>query len=229
MIRGAARSAMDSIVIIGSSGHAKVIVDIVQREGKYGIAGLVDRHREVGEETLGYRVLGKEEDLPQLVGARSLKGAIVAIGDNFVRSRVAARVQQLCPDLPFVRAIHPAASLGAEVSIGEGTVIMAGVSINPCSSVGRFCILNTRSSLDHDSTMEDFASLAPGVTTGGNCRIGECSAIGIGAVLVHGVQVGAHSVIGAASLVMKPVESFVVAYGSPAKTIRGREAGDRYL
>lgn len=220
---------MDNIVIIGSSGHAKVIIDIVQQEGKYKIAGLLDRHRKVDEQTLGYRVLGKEEDLPDLVNVHSLKGAIVAIGDNFIRSKVAARIREICPDLPFVRAIHPKASIATDVTIGEGVVIMAGVSINPCSSVGRFCILNTNCSLDHDSTMEDFASLAPGATTGGNCRIGKYSAISIGAVLIHGVHIGEQSVIGAASLVMKPIESFVVAYGTPAKVIRNRRPGDKYL
>jgi acetyltransferase-like isoleucine patch superfamily enzyme len=106
---------------------------------------------------------------------------------------------------------------------------MAGAAINPCCSVGRFCIMNTNSSLDHDSTLEDFASLAPGATTGGNCRIGQFSAVGIGAVMIHGIHVGEHTVIGAGSLVMKPIESFVVAYGSPARAVRNRKQGDEYL
>jgi acetyltransferase-like isoleucine patch superfamily enzyme len=77
--------------------------------------------------------------------------------------------------------------------------------------------------------LEDFASLAPGATTGGNCRIGPYSAIGIGAVLLAAVHVGEHSVIGAGSLVTKSVESLVVAYGTPAEKIRGRQPGDKYL
>jgi len=220
---------MDNIVIIGSSGHAKVIIDIVQQQGKYNIVGLLDRFRDVGEKTLGYPVLGKEEDLPELKKAHGLKGAIVAIGDNFVRSKVATRIKEIVPDLPFVSAIHPKASIAIDVSIGEGTVVMTGVSINTCSSVGRFCILNTNSSLDHDSILEDFASLAPGATTGGNCRVGQYSAVSIGAVLIHGIHVGEHTVIGAASLVMKSIGSFVVAYGTPARAIRNRERGDKYL
>lgn len=220
---------MDNIVIIGSSGHAKVIIDIVQQEGKYNVVGLLDRFRDIGEKTLGYPVLGKEKDLPRLIKAHALKGAVVGIGDNFVRSMVVARLKKISPDLPFVSAVHPKASIAMEVSVGEGTVVMAGVSINPCSSVGRFCILNTNSSLDHDSILEDFASLAPGVTAGGNCRIGQYCAISIGTVLTHGIHIGAHTVIGAGSLVMKPIESFVVAYGTPAKAIRARKQGDKYL
>lgn len=220
---------MENIVIIGSSGHAKVVIDIVQKEGKFKIAGLLDRFRDAGEKTLGYPVLGKEEDLPELIKAHTLKGTIIAIGDNFVRAKVAARIKEISPDLPFVSATHPKASIAMEVSIGEGTVVMAGCVINPCSSVGRFCILNTNSSLDHDSVLEDFASLAPGATTGGNCRISQYSAVSIGAVLVHGIHIGEHTIIGAGSLVTKPIESFVVAYGTPAKKIRDRKQGDKYL
>jgi sugar O-acyltransferase (sialic acid O-acetyltransferase NeuD family) len=220
---------MDNIVIIGSSGHAKVVIDIVQREGRYNIVGLLDSCRTLGEETLGYRVLGKEETLPELIKIHSLKGVIVAIGDNFNRSKVVSHVRAICPELEFVTSVHPKASIATDVLVGEGTVIMAGVSVNPCCSIGRFCILNTNSSLDHDSIMEDFSSLAPHATTGGSCRIGSYSAISIGAVLIHGVHIGNNTVVGAGSLVLKPLDSFIVAYGSPAKVIRKRKAGDKYL
>lgn len=220
---------MTNIIVVGSSGHAKVIIDIVQQAGQYQIAGLLDRFRAVGEETLGYQVLGQEEDLPELVARYSIAGAIVAVGDNFNRARVVSRIAEICPDLPFVSAIHPRATIATDVSIGAGSVVMAGAIINPSCTVGRFCILNTRASLDHDSVLGNFASLAPGSIVGGGCRIGEYSAVGIGAVLGHGVRVGEHAVIGAASLLLKPVEAFVVAYGSPARIVRHRQAGDRYL
>ncbi|MCK5497746.1 MAG: acetyltransferase, partial [Gammaproteobacteria bacterium] len=210
-------------------GHAKVVIDIVEQAGKYKIAGLVDPYREAGEQTLGYKILGKEEDLERLHNNHAFKGVIVAIGDNTIRSRVTAHVKEICTDLTFVCAIHPKSSIGKDVSIGEGTVIMAGTTINPCSAIGRFCMLNTNSSLDHDSVMNDFSSLAPRAVTGGNCRIGEYSAVGIGAVLVNGIQVGEHTVIGAGSTVLNNIESFKVAYGIPAKAIRERKPGDEYL
>ena len=220
---------MEKIVIIGSSGHAKVVIDIVEREGRCEIVGLLDRYRRAGERTLGYPVLGGEDDLPSLATRHGLRGLLVAIGDNFVRSKVAARVGELCPTLPFVSAIHPGALIGKDVSVGEGTVMMAGVVVNPSCSVGRFCILNTGSSLDHDSVMEDFSSLAPRATTGGRCRIGGHAAVCIGATLVHGVQIGEHSVIGAGSTVLENVASFCVAHGTPAVEVRKRAPGDRYL
>jgi acetyltransferase-like isoleucine patch superfamily enzyme len=106
---------------------------------------------------------------------------------------------------------------------------MAGAVVNPCCNIGRFCIVNTNASIDHDSIMEDFSSLAPGVATGGNCRIGIFSAVSIGAILRHGVTIGDHSVVGSASTVLRDVEAFSVAYGTPAKKIRDRQQGDKYL
>ena len=220
---------MDNIVIIGASGHAKVIIDIVQQEGKYIVVGLLDQGLEVGEKVLGYPVLGTEEGLPALIDSHAIKGAIVAIGDNSIRARVVSGVKAIAPELPFVCAVHPKANIGLDTSLGEGSVVMAGVAINPSSAVGRFCIVNTNASLDHDSTMEDFSSLAPGVVTGGNCRIGQYSAVGAGAVLIHGIAIGQHTVIGAGSLVMTSVEPYITAYGTPAKKIRTREEGEKYL
>jgi len=220
---------MDNVVIIGSSGHARVVADIVAQEGRLNIVGVVDRFRAVGEQACGHAILGGEDDLPDLRKLHDLHGAIIAIGDNFVRSQVAARVRELCPNLPFFSAVHPNACVASDASLGAGTVVMAGVVVNPGSVIGRFCILNTGCSLDHDSTLDDFASLAPGARTGGNCRIGAYTAIGIGAILSHGTSVGEHTVIGAGSVVTKSIDALAVAYGIPAKVVSTRQPGDKYL
>jgi acetyltransferase-like isoleucine patch superfamily enzyme len=85
------------------------------------------------------------------------------------------------------------------------------------------------SSLDHDSRMDDFSSLAPGAVTGGNCHIGTHSSIGIGAVVRHGINIGDHTVIGAGSAVVHDIGGHCVAYGVPARTIRKRRVGEQYL
>ncbi len=220
---------MNKIAIVGSSGHARVIIDIVEREGRYQIAGLLDDYRRVGEQTLGYEILGQVEALPRLIASHDLRGAIVAIGDNMFRSKVVDRIRKLCPSLPFVSAIHPSASVAKSASVAEGSAIMAGAVINPCCSIARFCILNTNASLDHDSVMEPFSSLAPGATTGGNCRIGSYAAVGIGATLINGIHIGEHTVIGAGSTVLEHVGPLYIAYGTPAACIRKRTPGEKYL
>jgi len=220
---------MENILIIGSGGHAKVIIDIVEKEGKYHIVGLLNKSPTVNEKISGYDLLGKEADLPKFAKIHAIQGIIIAVGDNYTREKVVSRTQEKCPELSFFSAIHPQSTIAPDVSIGQGTVIMAGVSVNATSSIGEFCILNTNSSLDHDSQMGDFSSLAPGVIVGGECQINEFSAINIGAILIPRITIGKHSVIGAGSLVIKPVGSFEIVYGSPAEKIRKRKAGEMYL
>lgn len=220
---------MENILIIGSSGHSKVIIDIVEKQGLYNIVGLIDSFKAAGEKTLDYQVIGTESDISMLASKYSVAGLIVAIGDNNSRAKVFENISENHPNLPFVRAIHPTASIGKGVTIGDGTAVMAGAVINSSCVIGQSCIVNTGASLDHDSIMEDYASLAPGVTTGGNCRIGTYSAVSLGANLRHGITIGKQTVIGAGSMVLKSVPDFTVAYGNPARIIRSRSQGDKYL
>jgi len=220
---------MEKIVLVGSQGHAKVVIDILECEAKYSIVGLIDRFREVGETTLGYGVLGAEEDIPRLAEHHSLSGILIAIGDNHVRFTVTNKIAEICPDIQLVSAIHPDASIGRDVIIGQGTAVMAGTTINPGCRIGRSCILNTSSSLDHDSAMGDFASLGPRAVTGGYTEIGAFSAVGIGATVSNSLKIGPHAVIGAGSTVLNDIEAFSIAYGTPARIVRSRTEGEPYL
>ena len=218
-----------NIVVVGSSGHAKVVIDVVEKEGRHRIAGLVDSFRGVGETAFGYRVLGAEADLAALVHEFDLSGCIVAIGDNWKRHLVAETTANLAPSLELVTAIHPSAQIARGVTIGRGTVVMAGGIVNSDGSVGECCIVNTRASLDHDSRMEDFSSLAPHAAIGGDVKIGAFTAVSLGANVIHGRSIGRHTVIGAGATVLHDIPGFSVAYGTPASVVRQRKEGEEYL
>lgn len=217
------------IAIVGASGHGRVVLDVLEKQGGREIVGFVDAGRPAGDSELGYPIIGNEDALVALAAAGGVDGFIVAIGDNAIRLTVVSRILQKLPTLELISGVHPDAALGRHVTIGSGSVVMAGVCINSCSTIGRGCILNTRSSLDHDSSMGDFSSLGPGVTTGGNCTIGDGAAVGIGATLIHGVTIGMHTVVGAGATVVRDLAPKQVAYGSPARVVRPRDIGDRYL
>ena len=217
------------LIIAGASGHAKVAIDIIEKEEKYTIQGLLDDNRSIGEEISGYRILGTIASLADQITLFPDYKILIAIGDNWIRFNVMQKILATFPDIEFASAIHPSAQLGKNVTIGKGSVIMAGVIINSDTTIGDFTILNTKSSIDHDSRMFNFSSLAPNVTTGGNVTIGEFSAIGIGATISHGIVVGAHSVIGAGSLLVNDCSENALMYGVPAKKVRDRIIGEKYL
>lgn len=218
-----------NIAIIGASGHASVICDIVLSQDKYSVAGFIDKNLPLGKSFNGLEVLGREEDIPELVKNADLHGAIIAIGDNYSRWQIFERIRKIAPELQFVKAIHPDSCVAESAKIGAGSVIMAGVVVNPYCRIGEFCILNTAASLDHDSVMEDYSCLAPGVVTGGNVSIGKFSAVCIGVRLTHNIKIGAGTVVGAGAVVLDDLPDQVLAYGTPARVVRSRKTDEPYL
>jgi len=218
-----------NIIVIGSSGHAKVVIDCIEKENKYEIIGLLDRFKEVGSSSFGYKIIGKEEDLQSLVKLYKIEGGIIAIGDNFIRHTVYDKISQIIPEFNYIKVIHPSAQIARNVLIGKGTVIFANTTISSEATVGDFCIINNNSSLDHGSKMSDYSSLSAGTTIGGNVKIGLFTVVSLGAKVIHGITIGEHTIIGAGATVVKDIPKYVVAYGTPAKVIRGRIAGEKYL
>jgi sugar O-acyltransferase (sialic acid O-acetyltransferase NeuD family) len=220
---------LEKIVIIGASGHAKVVADIIEKENKYTIAGFLDLTKIKGEDFFGYKILGNELDYFQKKSQETVISGIIAIGDNWIRNKVYKNICSAIRDFRLVTAIHPSAQIGKNVKIGLGSVVMAGVTINSDSLIDELNIINTHSSIDHDCQIGYCSSIAPGTIVGGNVKIGEFTAIGLGAHLIHGISIGKHSIIGAASGVIHNVPDYVVSIGIPAKIIKNRKEGDRYL
>lgn len=207
----------DKMLIFGASEHTRYTIDIIEQEGKYEIVGILDFALNKGTIYAGYPILGTDSELLSISEEHKCSKGSVAIGDNHLRKRVVNNICAMMPTFEFVSAIHPSALLGKNVSIGKGSVLMAGVIINNDSVVGAHSFVATKASLDHDSSLGDFSSMSPGVTTGGKVVIGSCTAIGLGANILHGKRIGDHSVVGAGSLVTKDISNFVVAYGLPVK------------
>ena len=212
-----------SLIIIGAGGHAVSIANVAHGSGMNVIAFVDDN--KAGTNLLDIPIISTQ----QCINEHADENLAIAIGDNAVRERVCNEYRLALPNVKFPPIIHSSAVIGINAEVGDGTVVMPQVNIGPKSKVGVFCILNTSSSIDHDCEMDAFSSIAPGVVTGGNVKIGLSSAISIGAIVKHGVVIGDDVVIGADSYVNKTVESHVVAYGSPCKFVRPRNKGDSYL
>jgi sugar O-acyltransferase (sialic acid O-acetyltransferase NeuD family) len=220
---------MNDVLIVGSSGHARVIVDIIERAGAHSILGFLDDTKTPAMMEIGYPILGSLADLPEIVRKHNPQGFFIAIGDNWNRGIVAAKIKQLTPTLAAITAVHPGAEVARSAGLGPGTAVMAGAVVNSSASVGSFCIVNTRASVDHDSHLDDFASIGPGATLAGNVRVGAYSAICLEACVAEKVTIGSHTVVGAGSVVLGDLPDQVIAYGTPGRVIRSRSKGDRYL
>lgn len=217
-----------SVLIIGSGGHARAVLDALHAEGRLRVAGLIDSFQQAGTRRLGYTILGGEKDIPDLM-ARHGASVLVAIGDNYQRAAMWSRVLQAAPQALLEGCIHPSAVVAPDVEVGPGSTILPGAVVVSGSRIGQGCLINTGASLDHDGEMADWSSLAPGAVTGGRVHIAARTSVGLGARIIQQVSVGADTVIGAGALVLRDLPDRVVAYGSPARVVRPRTPEERYL
>lgn len=216
------KSSLPGLVVYGAGGHAVSVAELVQSAG-YRLLAFVDAGQ-AGSSLLDTPIVAADDT--RLAGCEH---AVVAIGDNAVRQRVAAEIRARRRGVVFPTLVHASASVSAYARLGEGCVVMQNASVGSNARLGAFCIVNTGASLDHDGVMEDGASLAPRAVTGGRVSIGLRSAVAIGAVVKHGIVIGSDSVLGANSYLNVDLPSGQVAWGSPACIVRSRQPGDRYL
>lgn len=196
------------LVVIGASGHGKVVADIAVRCGYEEIHFLDDDEtvRRCGR----YAVMGKSEAVREMAG-----DVIVAIGNPTMRKKIQERIGEE----RLTILIHPDAVIAEETVIGKGTVVMAGAVLNPYSETGRGCIINTCASVDHDCRLGDYVHVAVGAHLAGNVTIGDGTWVGAGAVVNNNVTICGDCMIGAGAVVIKDIGEPGTYVGIPAKKV----------
>ncbi len=100
---------------------------------------------------------------------------------------------------------------------------MPKACVNAEVKIGKHCIVNTASVIEHECVIEDFVHISPNATLAGNITVKEGAHIGIGANIIQGVNIGKYAVIGAGAVVISDVPDYAVVVGNPAKLIKIRE------
>jgi sugar O-acyltransferase (sialic acid O-acetyltransferase NeuD family) len=205
------------IMIYGASGHAKVVIDIVEKQGEARIEFLVDDNPALqGREFYGHRVIGGKNELQDHCFNINNMECLVAIGSNSTRSKLASWLNAQGFQLS-APAIHPSVQLGRGVHVGAGSVLMAGSIVNSETVIGRNVILNTGATVDHDCNIEDGVHVAPGAILCGGILVGSGSLIGAGAVILPNIKIGKNVVVGAGATVLENLPDGITVIGSPAR------------
>ena len=220
---------MENIVLFGGGNQAHYTIDIIEKEGKYNIVGIIDSVHDVGSERFGYKILGRQENLKEIISQYNIYGGVISIGDNWSRYLVSQQILKIIPNFIFVNAIHPSVVIGNTTELGFGVVAMAGCIFNPKAKIGNFTFFATGAQVEHDNIIHDFASISAGSITGGYVTIGKFSAITLGVTVLDRIEIGENTVVGAGSLIVKSLPDNVLAYGNPAKIIRSRNIGEKFL
>lgn len=201
------------LIIIGASGHGKVVADIAISMNKWKDIAFLDDN-ELIKKVLGLQVIGKSKDAVKYIGNSDI---FVAIGNNRIREKIQEEIELLGANIPVL--FHRNAVIGTDVEIGRGTVIMAGAVINCCTLIGKGCIINTGSTIDHDNVIKDYVHISPGVNLAGSVKVGKGSWIGIGSSISNNINITSGCKVGAGAVVVKDIIEPGTYMGVPAKKV----------
>jgi len=200
---------MKNIIIFGAGGHSLVVIDLIKELKQYVILGIYDDNKEGSFE--GVPIIGKIDD-------NIIKDAdeyIIGIGHDRVRKNIYEQFY----NLPWATLIHPRSIISKSASISYGTVVLAGAIIQPGVTVGKHCIINTNSNIDHESYINSFSSICPGVTICGNVNIGELTFIGANSTIIQRITVGKNCIVGAGTVIIKNVNDNCKIVGNPGRIL----------
>jgi sugar O-acyltransferase (sialic acid O-acetyltransferase NeuD family) len=202
---------MTPLLLVGGGGHCRSCIDVIERERRFQIAGVVDTFKD-GTEILGYPVLGGDADLDRLL--RDCPDALVTVGQiksPEPRRRLYTRLKELGAQLPVV--VSPGAHVSRHAQIGDGTIVMHGAVVNAAAAIGANCIVNSMALVEHDVTIGDHCHVSTGVRVNGGVVIGAGTFLGSGTVIREGARIGTGVIVGAGSVVLSDIADGAVVRG----------------
>lgn len=209
----AGKSKNRRLLIIGAGGHGKVAADVAETMGCYETIVFADDDEAI-QSCMGYPVIARkslgEDELVQ-------QDVFVAVGNSAVRERIQKEMEEKGCFIPTL--IHPSAVIARGVTVGKGTVVMAGAVINPDAGIGEGCILNTASSVDHDCKVGDYCHISVDAHLTGTVTIGEHTWIGAGACVNNNLTICSHCMVGSGACVVKDITEPGTYIGVPAKLL----------
>ena len=205
------------VLLLGSGGHAKVLIDCLHKLSDVEILGMFDTDpARVGQQVLDVQVLATEDAINDfLPGEVYLVHAVGSASSCENRKKIFEKFKAL--GYSFFSVIHPAAIVSKDVVLGEGVQLMAGSVVQPGCKIDDNVILNTGASIDHDCHIGIHVHVASGVVCSGNVSIGDCSHIGVGSVTIQNISIGKNCLVAAGAVVVNDCADGSKIIGVPAK------------
>ena len=178
----------EKILLIGGGGHCRSVIDVIELEDKYTIVGIIDKKELLGQDVLGYKIIGCDSDLPELY--KEYKYALVTIGhisSNVLKVKLFNMLKSIGYNLPVI--ISPLAYVSKHTFIDEGTVVMHQALINSSTKVGKNCIINSKALIEHDCIIEDSCHISTATVINGGVIVKQNSFIGSNTTIKEYIEV----------------------------------------
>ena len=179
---------MKEIIILGAGGHCRSLIDVIEIENRFKIAGIIDNELRIGDKVLGYEVIGNDNDLKSL--RKKYKYAIIGVG-QIKTAKIRIKLFNLLKSLDFILPviISPRAYVSKYAFIDEGSVIMHDVLVNVNVKIGKNCIINTKALIEHDVIIEDNSHISTGAIVNGGTIVKKNAFFGSNAVSKEYIEI----------------------------------------
>jgi sugar O-acyltransferase (sialic acid O-acetyltransferase NeuD family) len=194
----------EKIILVGGGGHCKSCIDVIEQEGTFQIAGIVDVPEKLHQKILGYEIIATDDDLPRL--AEEYENFLITLGQiksSDKRIRLFEKVKELGGRLPVI--ISPLAYVSRHARLEEGTIVMHDALINAGAQIGSNCIINTKALIEHDAFIGDHCHIATAAVVNGGVKVGRGTFFGSNAVCKEYIEIGENAVIGCGAKIIKDV------------------------
>ncbi|KAF1082727.1 MAG: hypothetical protein GQF41_0494 [Candidatus Rifleibacterium amylolyticum] len=209
---------MKPVIILGTGGHAKVVLELALLSGLQ-IKGFSVPELGINKASGEFPVIGTDEDVLQLDPTSCyLVNGLGSVSSLERRYDVYNKFSER--GFSFLTLTHPSAIVSNNARLGEGVQIMAGAVVQTGTTVGCNTIINTKASVDHDCSIGAHVHIAPGVTISGGVKIEKCVHIGTSAVIIQGLTIGEGALVGAGSLILRNVKPRQKVFGVPARVVK---------
>ena len=187
-----------ALILVAASGLALEVAEAATRQG-FRVLGCVDDDAARWGTAAGgwLPVLGGLDVLIEHPGAE----IVLCAGRGAVRERLHARVQDMAPRR-YATVVHPSVDVPPSCSVGAGTVLLAGCVLTASATVGEHVVCMPHVTITHDDIVEDFATLAAGVSLGGGVRVGRAAYLGMSCSVRERQVVGAGALVGMGAAVV---------------------------
>ncbi|MCK4662454.1 MAG: NeuD/PglB/VioB family sugar acetyltransferase [Bacteroidales bacterium] len=204
------------LILIGGGGHCISCIDVIEKEGKYRIAGIIDLKSKVGSKILEYPIIGTDEDIPKIIKEYSFFHITLGFIKNPHR-RLTLMNKLNKWGVSFPKIISPYAYISNHSTIGDGTIIMHNALINIGVSVGSHCIINTKAIVEHNSIIGNNTHISTSSVINGDCKVGNNCFIGSNSVMKNNICIKNNIIIGTGSVVLNDIEAPGTYFGNPIK------------
>jgi len=209
----------EKLVLIGGGGHCKSCIDVIEADGRFSIAGIVDVRDKMHQKVLGYEIFASDDDISSLV--REYSNFLITLGQIKSAEKRKLLFDTLsAQNASFPVIIAPTAYVSPYAAVDSGTIVMHKSFVNAGAAIGKNCIINTGAVIEHDTVIGNHCHISIGSVLGGGCSVGDESFIGANSVLAQQVTIQPNSIIGAGTVVKESLTAEGTYIGNPARKIR---------